>query len=222
MSRLGLKQEVNVMSAVIRLGDLEEGALIASASKGDLQAFNQLVLSYQDMAYHHACGMLGDPDLAEDVTQESFLKVFQRLNGFRGGSFRAWLLRIVTNTAYDTLRVSRPHLSQPLFPEEDGEQVESPAWMMDPDASVQAAVEQREFSQAIHQVLAELPDVHRHVLTLIDLYEFDYAEAAQALGIPLGTVKSRLARARLQVQEKLRDIPDVADHLPGIQTDLAA
>ena len=106
-----------------------EDVLIDQASKGDLEAFNQLVLRYQDIAYHHANAMLGDAASADDVTQESFIKAFKNIRSFRGGSFRAWLLKIVTNTAYDLMRQSKQHLYQPLFPEdEDGEEIESPAW----------------------------------------------------------------------------------------------
>ena len=181
-----------------------EEALIARASQGDLEAFNHLVLDYQDMAFHHAWSMLNDRDLAEDVTQESFIKAFQALGRFRGGSFRAWILRIATNTSYDLLRRSQRHPHEPLEPEnDDGEEIESPSWLADPSASVQDTVEQNDETNHIYRMLDELPEVYRTVLILIDLYEFDYSEAAQALKVPLGTVKSRLVRARLQMKEKL-------------------
>ena len=80
-----------------------EETLIRLASQGDLEAFNQLVLIYQNIAYNHAYALLGDPALSDDATQESFIKAFQNMGNFRGSafSFRAWLLRIVTNSAYD-------------------------------------------------------------------------------------------------------------------------
>ena len=181
--------------------------LMERAATGDLEAFNQLVLRYQNLAYSHAYGMLGNPAQAEDATQESFIKAFQAINTFRGASFRAWLLKIVTNSAYDVLRRSHRHPTQPLLPEdENGEEIESAAWLVDPSADVQEVVEQHELSQQVYQALGELPEVFRSVLTLIDVNEMDYTEAAQALNIPLGTVKSRLARARLQMQQKLKTI----------------
>ncbi|NUQ86666.1 MAG: sigma-70 family RNA polymerase sigma factor [Anaerolineales bacterium] len=187
-----------------QLKDAEE-MRVRQAAGGDLDAFNQLVLDHQDMAYRHALALLGDPASAEDAVQESFIKAFQGLSAFRGGSFRGWLLRIVTNSAYDMLRHSKRRPIQPLFPEDEyGEEVESPAWLADPNASVEGSVEQDEEAKRIHQLLDELPEVYRSVITLIDLYELDYAEAAQALKVPIGTIKSRLARARLQMQEKLR------------------
>jgi RNA polymerase sigma-70 factor, ECF subfamily len=156
-----------------------ETILIDKAVKGDMDAFDQLILTYQDMAYNYARALLGDPAGAEDAAQESFIKAFRYIKGFRGGSFRSWLLKIVTHSAYDMLRWSSRHPTQLLFPvDEDGEDIESPPWLVD-------------------------PDVYRSVITLVDLYEIDYTEAADALKVPIGTVKSRLARARLRMKEKL-------------------
>lgn len=183
----------------------DEGILVKKAAKGDLDAFNQLVLQYQNLAYSHAYALLGDRDSAEDATQESFIKAFQNMNGYRGGPFRSWLLKIVTNSAYDLMRRSYRHPTQPLYPEDEhGEEAESPLWLADPASSVQEAVEQHELSQNIYKILDELPEVFRSVLTLIDVNEVDYLEAAEVLGVPIGTVKSRLARARMQMRHKLR------------------
>lgn len=183
----------------------DEEVLVKQATHGNLEAFNQLVLTYQNMVYSHAYAMLGDGALAEDATQESFIKAFQGMNKFRGGSFRGWLLKIATNSTYDMLRRSGRHPTQPLFPEdENGEEIESVSWMADPGPSVQSTVEQNELSKDIYKALDELPDVYRSVVTLIDLHELDYAEAAQALNVPIGTVKSRLARARIQIKDKLK------------------
>ncbi|MBL0345987.1 sigma-70 family RNA polymerase sigma factor [Candidatus Villigracilis affinis] len=180
---------------------------IESASNGDLDAFNQLVLKHQDAAYHHALAMLNDEWLAQEVTQDSFLKAFQNIRGFRGGSFRAWLMRIVTNTAYDWLRQSARRPTQPLFPkDEHGEEMETPFWIADPNALVEDAVEQNEDHEFLYRNLNELQDIYRDIITLIDIQGFDYLEAAQALNVPVGTVKSRLARARIQMRDKLRHV----------------
>jgi RNA polymerase sigma-70 factor (ECF subfamily) len=194
------------MNSKSQLIDSEEERLTQRARTGSLDAFNELVLAYQDIAYSHAYAVLGDGELAADATQESFIKAFLALNQFRGGSFRGWLLKIVTNSAYDLMRRNGRHPVQPLFPEDSyGEEVESPSWIADPAPSVQTTVERNELSQDIYRMMDELPDVYRSVLTLIDLYELDYAEAARALMVPIGTIKSRLARARLQMQVKLKN-----------------
>lgn len=194
------------MNSQQQLQNLDEETLLSSASNGDLEAFNQLVLNYQNLAFSHAFSMLGDSDLAEDATQESFIKAFQALSSFRGGSFRGWLLKIVTNSALDLLRRARRHPNQPLFPQdENGEEIESASWLVDPAASVQEVVEDKEFSRDIYKILDGLPEVFRSVITLIDINELDYSEAAEALKVPIGTVKSRLARGRMQMQAKLRN-----------------
>ena len=182
-----------------------EGLLVKAASKGDLDAFNQLVLIYQNKVYNHAYALLGDRASAEDAVQECFIKAFQNISNFRGGSFQSWLLKIVTNATYDILRRTRRHPMEPLFPVgEDGEEIESPIWVTDLAASVQEIVEQREQADLFYQMLNELPTVYRSVITLIDIDELDYVEAARILNVPLGTVKSRLARARLQMMEKIK------------------
>jgi len=191
-----------------------EPSLILKASNGELDAFNELVLQYQDLAYHHAYALLGDPAQAEDATQESFIKAFQALNTLRGVSFRGWLLKIVTNSAYDLMRRAQRHPTQALYPEdENGEEVESAAWLVDPTSDVQDIVEEHERSSQIYQALDELPEAFRSVLTLIDVNDMDYTEAAEVLGVPLGTVKSRLARARLQMRGKLSSSVKKKNHL---------
>lgn len=181
-----------------------EATLVCNASQGDLDAFNALVRNYQDMAYHHAYALLGDQPAAEDAVQDSLIKAFQHIDRYRGGSFRAWLLKIVTNTAYDLLRKTLRRPTLPLFPEgEHGEDMEYSAWLADPAPSLQVHVERNEDAERLYRALDELPEPFRCVLTLIDLYEMDYAEVVKVLGIPMGTVKSRLVRARLQMRKKL-------------------
>ena len=181
-----------------------EHTLISLAADGDLEAFNELVLRYQDQVYNLSHAILGDRDSAQDAAQETFISAFQHLRSFRGGSFRGWLPRIATNTCYGFLRSSRRHPTVPLFPENsDGGEMESPPWLADPRPSAQAELEMDELSRSVYRRLDELPAAFRSVITLIDLNGVDYGEAAQALDIPIGTVKSRLARARLRMRERL-------------------
>lgn len=183
---------------------VRESDLVSMAAQGDLEAFNQLVLKYQDLVFRVARSIVGNDDFAEDASQEAFISAFQHVSGFRGGSFRGWLLRITTNTCYDFLRAQKRRPTVPLYPEDaDGNQIESPSWLADPHPSAQDQLESEEFSQTVQRWLDELPAQFRSVITLIDLNGIDYAEAAQALSIPVGTVKSRLARARLRMQERL-------------------
>jgi RNA polymerase sigma-70 factor, ECF subfamily len=181
---------------------MDEPALILSAQRGDLEAFNTLVLAYQEALFNTALRILGDEDQAADAVQEAFLSAFRALNSYRGGSFRAWLLRTVTNACYDELRRKKRRPTTPLEPEtSDGEEVESPGWLADTNASPEESLEQAELEHAIQHCLGNLPSDFRTVVVLADIQGLDYAEVATVVKKPLGTVKSRLARARLRLRE---------------------
>jgi RNA polymerase sigma-70 factor, ECF subfamily len=185
---------------------LPESVLVARAQTGDMEAFNELVLRYQQLIYNVTLAILGDPDSAEDASQLTFLRAFQHMGAFRGGSFRSWLLRTATHTCYDCLRAIRRRPTVPLFPRDDnGHEIECPPWIADARPSPQAKLESDEMAQAIYRRLDELPSSYRSVIMLIDVNGIDYDEAAHALNIPLGTVKSRLARARLRMREVLSE-----------------
>src|SRR5512135_2923475 len=183
--------------------DGRESALLASAAKGDLEAFNDLVLKYQDLVYNVSRSILGDADAEQDATQETFIRAFQHMDGFRGGSFRCWLLRIATHACYDVLRTLNRRPTVPLIPEDgDGNEMDSAPWLAAPRLSPEAETEKDEFLQTLYHWINELPVAYRTVITLVDLNGLGYDEAAQALGAPIGTIKSRLARARLLIQER--------------------
>lgn len=192
---------------------MDEAALIQDARRGDLDAFNRLVLAYQDLLFNQAYRMIGDPDAAEDATQEAFISAYKNIQSYRGGSFRAWLLRIVTNACYDELRRRKRRPTTPLEPVDDaGEEIESPGWIEDQSELPEATVQRVELGKAIQHCLDDLPEEFRAAVLLVDLQGFDYDEAAQALGKPLGTIKSRLARARLRMRDCLQGFWEL---LPG-------
>ena len=192
------------MDSSNRIVKLTEDELVAMASKGHLDAFNQLALNYQNLVYNHAYALAGDPDRAEDIAQESFIKAFRNISRIRDGSFRSWLLRIVTNTFYDLLRHFRVQREQPLFPMYASNDELEPTWLADPTVPVETIVERNEDEERIHQILDELPTKYRSVLTLIDLHEYEYEEAARILRVPIGTIRSRLAWARMQMRRKVQ------------------
>ncbi|MGA2489032.1 MAG: sigma-70 family RNA polymerase sigma factor [Anaerolineales bacterium] len=184
---------------------MDELALILDAQHGNLEAFNSLVLAYQDMLFSTALRILGDEDLAADAVQEAFLSAFRGLNSYRGGSFRAWLLRTVTNACYDELRRKKRRPTTPLEPETaDGEEIESPRWLADPNVSPEEHLYQAELEHAIQHCLENLPTDFRTVVVLADIQGLDYSEVAAVVKKPLGTIKSRLARARLRLRECLQ------------------
>jgi RNA polymerase sigma-70 factor, ECF subfamily len=183
---------------------MDEQELIQSAVQGDIEAFNQLVLKYQDMVYNQALWLMKEQEAAEDMAQDAFIRAYQSLGSYRGGSFRSWLARIVTNICLDELRRLKRRPTVPLMPSDpEGEEIDSPYWMADPQMNVEEAVENIELDSTLRQMVEELPIEYRTALVMVDILDFDYAEAAQSMNIPIGTLKSRLVRARLRLRNRL-------------------
>jgi RNA polymerase sigma-70 factor (ECF subfamily) len=182
---------------------MDEQAFIRAAQKGDVAAFNQLVRGYQAPVYRTAYRVLGDAASAEDATQDAFISAYKHIRTFRGGSFKAWLLRIVTNACYDQLRVKQRRPAASLD-----------AMLLDPDnpapgldravtESPQDFAERQELGATIQRGLATLPHDQRMTLVLVDIEGLSYEDAADALATNVGTVKSRLSRARAALRDFL-------------------
>jgi RNA polymerase sigma-70 factor (ECF subfamily) len=180
---------------------MDEDALIAAARKGDVRAFNQLVVHYQGLAYNVAYRILNDPDAAADATQDAFLSAYKAMPKFRGGSFKSWVLRIVTNACYDQLRVKqrRPTSSLDDLPVE----ADHTFYLEDTSELPDEFVERQELNRFIQAGINELPAEQRLVLVLSDVQGLSYQEVAEVLDISLGTVKSRLSRGRAKVRDFL-------------------
>jgi RNA polymerase sigma-70 factor (ECF subfamily) len=189
---------------------MDQPGIIRDAQHGNLDAFNTLVLSHQDIVYNTALRILGDEDQAADASQEAFISAFRSLNSYRGGSFRAWLLRIVTNACYDEFRRKQRHPTTPLEPEtEDGDEIETPRWLEEPNSSPEQQLDKAELEHAIQHCIENLPLDFRAVVVLADIQGLDYAEVAAVVKKPLGTIKSRLARARLRLRECLQSFREL-------------
>ena len=189
---------------------MDESALIKQAQKGDIAAFNRLVLHYQESVYNVAYRIMGQPQAAEDATQEAFISAYKSLNQYRGGSFKSWLMRIVTNNCYDELRRRKRRPQSSL--DEMTEEYETPAFLRSPNEGPEGYQQRVELAQAIEDCLGGLPDDQRITAVLCDVEGYDYNEIAQITASSLGTVKSRISRARA----KLRDcLQGVAELLPA-------
>ncbi len=189
---------------------MNEQALIADAQNGNLDAFNTLVLHYQDSVFNTALRILGDDDLAADAAQDAFISAFKSITTFRGGSFKAWLMRTVTNACYDELRRQKRRPTTPLEPDtEDGEEMDSPKWLADPNLTPDQKAEADEVEHAIQHCLDNLPLEFKTVVVMADVQGMDYTEVAVAVRAPLGTIKSRLARARLRLRECLQGFEEL-------------
>lgn len=206
---------------------MEETELITRAVDGDLDAFNQLVLQHQEVAYNVAYRIMADENAAADATQEAVISMYRKLDTYRGGSFKSWFLRIVTNACYDELRRQRRRPTIPIEPEtNEGELVESPEWLEDKSAGPEEVLGSSEIENAIQHCLTGLEQKFRVVITLVDVSGEDYETAAQIIGTPIGTVKSRLARARLKMQQCLKGfrelLPDQFRHITEEHDELAS
>ena len=209
--RVEAEGEAEAMAGDARSAEQElerERSLIARGQQGDRTAFNALVEKYQGAAYALALRMLGDPDTASDVTQEAFFSAYRALGSFHGASFRAWLLRIVANGCYDVFRARgrQPVTSlEALLEHDDASSSDAhlPGAMVDPSWNPEEAALRSETIRAIEAALLQLPPDQRLAVVLCDIQGMAYEEVARIMETPLGTVKSRIARARTQLRTLL-------------------
>lgn len=193
---------------------MDEKRLVALAQKGEIAAFETLIEAYETRIYNLAYRMLGDAEDARDVAQETFLKAYSALGRFRGdASFSTWIYRIGRNCSLDAIRArtrSRTYSLDAPVDTGDGEvtrQVKGD--LPDPDEVVLT----QERQDVINSALAELPDHHRAVVVLRDIEGFSYEEIAEILEVRLGTVKSRLYRARTALHDRLEQMELFRDHV---------
>jgi RNA polymerase sigma-70 factor (ECF subfamily) len=149
---------------------MNETALISSAQAGNLEAFNRLVTAYQDKLFNIAAYLLHDDDSAADAVQEALILAFRGLNGYRGGSFSCWLVRILKNACYDELRRQKRSQTIPLEPlDSDENEVENTTWLADSSLDPARLSESGELSQAIVESLQWLRPEYRLILVLVDI-----------------------------------------------------
>jgi RNA polymerase sigma-70 factor (ECF subfamily) len=177
----------------------EDRQLISDCLRGRTEAFGDLVRRYQDRLYNAVFRFLDSAEDAQDVVQEAFLSAYQSLDGFKGGSrFFTWLYRIAMNHAIDLRRKRR--VLQYLEPghEDDSQPVDKSEFSRPAEH-----LERREEEQKLRRALQLLSAEHRTVLILKDIDGMKYEEMAEALDVPIGTIRSRLHRARLELREVL-------------------
>jgi RNA polymerase sigma factor (sigma-70 family) len=171
-----------------------ENATVEAQDK--LEGFEQSIMPQMNAAYNLARWLAGNDTDAQDVVQDAFLRAFKFFGGFRGGDSRSWLLRIVRNSFYDWLRhQGHPELTTPFDEQVHGPATDSPA----PDA----ALLEKADKELVHQALEALPVEYREVLVMRELESLSYKEIAEVAELPMGTVMSRLARAREQLRQGL-------------------
>ncbi len=187
----------------------DEVQLIARSQLGDVDAFNQLVLYYQQSTYGVIFRMLGDRDAAADVTQDVFIAAFRGIQSFRGGSsFRAWLMRIASNAACDYWRRTQRHPTESLDIDADDDDghtasILNSAVAMGQEVNPEEYLLNRELQELIQRGLQELPLDQRVAVVLCDIQGLSYEEIAATTQATLGTVRSRIARGRARLRSYL-------------------
>lgn len=185
----------------------EDQRLVSLAQNGDLDAFNQIVERHQRAVYATCLRMLRDPQLAEDATQDAFVRAWSAIASFRGGIVRPWLLRIATNRTYDILRSRARRPAQSL---------DAQPFEIEPDWSTQVPASEQpeefstrgELSDLLQAALSSLPEDQRLAIVLSDVQGYGYDEIAEVMDIAVGTVKSRISRGRSRLREYLQQAPD--------------
>lgn len=186
---------------------INEQEAIDRSLRGEVNAFNSLILKYQNMAFSTAYRMLQDENAAADAVQEGFIKAFRALSTFQGGNFKSWLMRIVINNCYDVLRSRQRQSTTSLDATSDDH--EPVAYLVDQAEGPAAYVERMELNQQLEQGIRGLPADQRTVLVLCDVHGYSYEEIAEITGFPMGTVKSRINRARTKLRDFLLQKPEL-------------
>jgi RNA polymerase sigma-70 factor, ECF subfamily len=197
-------------------GTLEHA--LRAAQRGDVAAFNTLVEAYQRQVYNVCYRTLGNADDAADATQESLLSAFRGIAAFNGPALglRGWLLRIAANACYDHLRRRRRRPSESL--EADAERENSAVdRVSDPRPGPEQQSLTAETARHIQEAIDTLPPDQRLTVVLCDVQGLSYEEAAQVMSIELGTVKSRLSRARSQLRVLLAQKGELPAASPRLQ-----
>lgn len=187
-----------------------EMALIERCKKGDIGAFNELVLQYEKRVFNFAYHMSGNYDDAHDVAQEAFIRVFNSISTFRGdANFTTWLYRIVTNVYLDERKRQKSHMHTSLEEYIELEENTVTRQVEDTSPTPDHLVETGERDAMLHHAIQELPEYQRVMVVLYHTQSKSYEEIAQIMKLPIGTVKSRLNRARLALKEKLDPVREL-------------
>ena len=190
----------------------DEYAVIQRCKQGDLSAFDELVRMYEKQVYNFAYRLAGNYDDANDIASEAFVKVFNAIDSFRGdANFSTWLFRIVTNLYLDERKRSKAHMNIPLDEYIDLDESTVTRQIEDSSPGPHELLEARERAEVLQGVIQQLPDYQRVMVLLFHTQGKSYEEIAEIIGLPIGTVKSRLNRARLALRDKLEPVLELFD-----------
>lgn len=197
----------------------EESRIVQKVLKGDVNAFEKLVLEYEKSVYNIALRMTGNSEDASDMTQEAFIKAYNSLQSFRGDSkFSVWLYRIATNVCLDFLRSKsrKPTVSLSV---EDNEGEEVQLDVADESQSPELLLDRQMTRESVRRGLETLSPEYRQILLLREIQGLSYDEISQALGLEVGTVKSRIFRARKKLCTFLLQDGNIPEFASSVRTE---
>jgi len=190
-------------------GSEQERILLERCRRGDRTAFDELVRVHQKKVYNFAFRLCGNYDEANDIAADTFLRVYNSLPSFRGdSSFITWLFRITTNVYLDARKRQRARPQQSLEELLELEETTVARQYEDPAPTPPERAELRERSDLLQAAISQLPDYQRMMIVMYHSEERSYEEIAAVLGLPIGTVKSRLNRARMQLRQLLKPVEE--------------
>lgn len=188
----------------------DETILIQRCKDDEPGAFDELVSIYEHQVYNFAYRISGSYDDALDVTQEAFIRVFNSLRTFRGdANFTTWMYRIVKNVYLDLRKKSKSHRLVSLDESIELDENSVMRQFEDEKPTPEQLIEIKERNQILHEAVASLPDYQKIIVTLYHVHHKSYEEIAEIMDLPIGTVKSRLNRARLALSEILKSNPEL-------------
>lgn len=191
-------------------GDSEEKELIKRSQRGDVAAFDRLVRRYERSVFNTAYRLSNSYDDASDIAQEAFVRAWNNLKSFRGdAAFSTWLYRIVTNVFLDDRKRKKTRQHRSLEEERELDESNVVRQYEDPSPGPQELAEGDERRRILEQAIAALPEAQRVMVVMYHTQGLAYEEIAEITGLPMGTVKSRLNRARLALRDKLGDVAEL-------------
>jgi RNA polymerase sigma-70 factor (ECF subfamily) len=186
------------------VGSMEDGLLIERAQRGDRSAIDALIRKYEQRAYQYAFRLTSQPEEAADVVADAFVRVYVALQNFKGQSaFTTWLYRILTNCFLDLRKRERTRRTMSLEVALQTEEGDLERQIEDPSPTPDLQAERSERESAVESAVARLPEYQRAMIVMYHSEGLAYEEIAEALDLPIGTVKSRLNRARLSLRDLL-------------------
>ncbi len=189
--------------------DPSDHFLVQRTLAGDHRAFELLVLKYQRRIHRLIGRMVRDVDLVEDIAQETFIRAFRALHQFRGDAqFYTWLYRIAVNTAKKALLELKrdPTVSEAYFAQDDDDETSSPKSELSTDETPESELAAREIAEMVHAAMEALPEDLRQAITLREIEGMSYEEIALAMDCPIGTVRSRIFRARDAISARIKPL----------------